>query len=177
MLTKTGFEFCPKCGRQTLTGSPKFITCRSCNYIYYHNCGGAVAALITSGSKLLVVMRKYEPGKGLYGLPGGFVDYGETLEQSLLREIDEELSITLKAYHYYCSFPNTYFYRDVLYHTIDCYFRAEIDKDAKIIPRDDAEAYKWIELNAIDEHAFAFESAKQAVRQYIAEMIVSSGCR
>lgn len=167
MMTKTGFRYCPKCGSETLTNDEKSITCTNCGYNYYHNCSGATAGIITNGNQLLVIKRKYDPGKGMYGLPGGFVDYNETMEQAFQREINEELNIQLNLFQYFGSCPNIYRYNNVTYHTVDCYFKAEIDHDVKIVPGDDADAYEWINLNEIDLNAFAFESAKQILKQYL----------
>ena len=57
---------------------------------------------------LLLIERKNDPGKGLYDLPGGFVDYGETLEQGMKRELKEEIGIAPKNLKYYSSKPKQY---------------------------------------------------------------------
>jgi ADP-ribose pyrophosphatase YjhB (NUDIX family) len=154
-----------------LVSNEKSMTCTTCHYKYYHNCSGATAGIITKGNQLLVIKRKYDPGKDMYGVPGGFVDYDETLEQGFVREIKEELNVTLTSYQYYASYPNRYVYKDVLYHTIDAYFTAEIDDSVTITPGDDAAAYEWIDLTAVDINVFAFESAKQIVKQYLAKRL------
>lgn len=50
------------------------------------------AVLIQSGH-ILVVRRKFNPGKGLLALPGGFLKQTETLEQCAIRELKEETGI------------------------------------------------------------------------------------
>ena len=171
MVTKTGFRYCPRCGSETLVSNEKSMTCTNCRYKYYHNCSGATAGIITNENKLLVIKRKYDPGKGMWGLPGGFVDYNETMEQAFQREIKEELGIQLTSFQYYGSCPNTYRYKNVLYHTIDCYFITQINHDIKITAGDDAASYEWINLKDVDLSLFAFESAKQILKRYLTEII------
>jgi len=55
----------------------------------------AVSAAIFRDGKVLLVRRARRPGLGLYSLPGGRVEYGETLAQALAREIAEETSLTV----------------------------------------------------------------------------------
>jgi len=50
----------------------------------------AVDAIIYQNGKVLLVQRKDEPFKGLWALPGGFVEYGETCEEAVAREALEE---------------------------------------------------------------------------------------
>ena len=49
----------------------------------------------TDGIKLLLVKRNIEPKKGLFALPGGFVDEGERIETAALRELYEETGLEL----------------------------------------------------------------------------------
>jgi len=53
----------------------------------------AVSAVIFRERKVLLVRRARSPGRGFYSLPGGRVEYGETLQQALAREVDEETGL------------------------------------------------------------------------------------
>lgn len=53
----------------------------------------AVDGLLTYRGKLVVVRRKYPPFRGKLALPGGFVEYGETVEQAAVREFEEETGL------------------------------------------------------------------------------------
>ena len=56
----------------------------------------AVSAAIFRGGKILLVRRARFPARGLYSLPGGRVEFGETLQAALHREIDEETSLRIE---------------------------------------------------------------------------------
>ena len=55
----------------------------------------AVSAAIFRDGKVLLVRRARSPGKGFYSLPGGRVEFGESLHQALSREVDEETSLKI----------------------------------------------------------------------------------
>jgi 8-oxo-dGTP diphosphatase len=56
----------------------------------------AVSAAIFRNSKILLVRRARSPAKGFYSLPGGRVEFGETLHAALHREVDEETSLEIE---------------------------------------------------------------------------------
>ena len=56
----------------------------------------AVSAAIVRDGKLLVVRRARPPAHGLYSLPGGVVEVGETLKEAVTREVREETGITIE---------------------------------------------------------------------------------
>jgi 8-oxo-dGTP diphosphatase len=56
----------------------------------------AVSAAIFRDDKILLVRRARPPAKGFYSLPGGRVEFGETLHAALQREVDEETGLTIE---------------------------------------------------------------------------------
>jgi 8-oxo-dGTP diphosphatase len=56
----------------------------------------AVSAAIFRDGKVLLVRRARLPAKGLYSLPGGRVEFGETLHEALHREVDEETALKVE---------------------------------------------------------------------------------
>ena len=56
----------------------------------------AVSAAIFRDGKILLVRRARSPAKGYYSLPGGRVEFGETLHQALHREVDEETALKIE---------------------------------------------------------------------------------
>lgn len=52
--------------------------------------------IVTEKSEVVLVRRKFPPFRGLYALPGGFVEYGETTEQACVREAEEETGLKVR---------------------------------------------------------------------------------
>jgi ADP-ribose pyrophosphatase YjhB (NUDIX family) len=55
----------------------------------------AVSAVIFRDGQVLLVRRAREPGRGLYSVPGGRVEHGETLHEAVAREVREETSLSI----------------------------------------------------------------------------------
>jgi ADP-ribose pyrophosphatase YjhB (NUDIX family) len=55
-----------------------------------------VSAAIFRDDKILLVRRARLPARGFYSLPGGRVEFGETLHAALLREVGEETGLTVE---------------------------------------------------------------------------------
>jgi len=56
----------------------------------------AVSAAIFRDDKILLVRRARSPAKGFYSLPGGRVEFGESLHAALHREVDEETALKIE---------------------------------------------------------------------------------
>jgi 8-oxo-dGTP diphosphatase len=56
----------------------------------------AVSAAIFRDGKILLVRRAKSPAQGFYSLPGGRVEFGETLHAALHREVDEETALKIE---------------------------------------------------------------------------------
>jgi len=95
------FKYCPLC-RTSLV--KRFIDnlnrkmCESCGWINYKNPLPAVACLVLNKKKeLLLVRRAIEPFIGEWCLPGGFIEFNETIPIAGKRELKEETGLTGKA--------------------------------------------------------------------------------
>ena len=61
-----------------------------------------VGAFILDGPRVLVIQRGRPPGQGLWSVPGGRVEAGETLAQAVAREVREETGLTVEVGPFVC---------------------------------------------------------------------------
>jgi ADP-ribose pyrophosphatase YjhB (NUDIX family) len=86
--------FCPRCGATATVHFPRSLHCESCGYAAFFNPKPVGCALARDGDgRVWLARRGFEPGRGRWSMPGGFVDLGETVEAAIAREIEEELAV------------------------------------------------------------------------------------
>ncbi|WP_044207140.1 NUDIX domain-containing protein [Flammeovirga sp. OC4] len=168
MHIKEHFKSCPKCKSDAIQFDKKHFVCSNCGFDLYINASAAVAVLITNQQgELLLTVRKFDPFKGTYDLPGGFVDINETVEDAAIREIKEELNLDIISLEYFCSFPNTYTYKEVDYYTLDMVFKAQIKDFSPLQANDDVSSIEFISPKKIDTTTIGLTSIKAIVSKYI----------
>lgn len=96
----TDINYCPQCGtkldRQERFGRLR-PTCPQCNWVYFADPRVAAVVLVEKDNQVLMVRRAFEPGKGLWTLPAGFVDAGEDPVLAAERECREETGLQVKV--------------------------------------------------------------------------------
>jgi len=98
-------RFCGRCGTPT-EASPdeRSCTCPSCGLQHFPRLSPAVIVLVTRGDELLLA-RSPHFAPGVYSTLAGFVEPGESLEDTVAREIHEEVGVTLSDVRYFGSQP------------------------------------------------------------------------
>jgi ADP-ribose pyrophosphatase YjhB (NUDIX family) len=90
-------RYCPRCAQPATVAYPRSITCPHCGYGAYYNPKPVAAAIpVTPSNDIILLRRAFDPGKGLWTFPGGFVDLGETVQEAAHRETREELDIAIE---------------------------------------------------------------------------------
>lgn len=117
----------------------------------------AVDVIVEKDSRVLLIQRKNPPFKGLFALPGGMVEVGETVENAALRELKEETGVAaeLKGILGVYSDPK----RDPRGHVVPVVFVAT-HKKGEPKGGDDAAAASWFHEDELDEHDLAFDHWK-----------------
>ncbi len=110
-----------------------------------------VDGILVDNGKILLVKRGRDPFKDYYALPGGFVEYGETVEDAIKREIQEEtgLEVVIRGILGIYSSPN----RDPRGHTISIVFVLE-KKGGNLRAGDDASNVEFIDIKKLPQLAF-----------------------
>jgi ADP-ribose pyrophosphatase YjhB (NUDIX family) len=105
---------------------------------------------VNGSRKTVVLIKRKNPPYG-WALPGGFVDYGETLENAAVREAKEETNLTVELISQFHTYSDPS--RDTRLHTITTVYSAEAEGFPEGM--DDAEEAKIFDIdNLPDEMAF-----------------------
>ena len=89
-------RFCPRCGSEATVTFPRSITCGTCGYGAFYNPKPVACAIPTTPQdELILLKRGFEPNRGRWSMPGGFVDLGESVEQAAIRETKEEIGVDI----------------------------------------------------------------------------------
>ena len=115
-------------------------------------------AIILKGNKILLIKRRNNPSKGMWALPGGYVDFDETIEYACKREVKEETGLSVKKLRLFgvYSDPNKNPRQ-----TVTITYIASCTGHVKV--EDDAADARWFPLNKLPK--LAFDHA-QMVRDY-----------
>lgn len=97
-------RFCGRCGTKTVhSEKERARVCPSCGYTMYPRIMPAVIVGVRNGDRLLIT--KYNRGFAHNALIAGFTEIGETLEETVAREVMEEAGVKVKNITYYKSQP------------------------------------------------------------------------
>ena len=162
------FRFCPKCGKNHFVENDfKSKRCEDCGFVYYFNPLAATVAIITNKSgEILVATRSKEPAKGTLDLPGGFCDSYETAEEGVAREVLEETGLKVTSTQYLFTIPNIYNYSGMELHTMDMFFKCEVEDCNTTIADDDVEALQWRSIATLDSEDFGLQSIKKSIEMF-----------
>jgi len=101
----TAQSFCPMCGKplqESIIEDQARSTCPDCAYIHWGHFSLGVGGVVWHNHKVLLVQRGQNPGKGMWTIPGGYVNQGESIGEAITREIQEETGIKVKPLSIIC---------------------------------------------------------------------------
>jgi ADP-ribose pyrophosphatase YjhB (NUDIX family) len=123
-------KFCPECGvaleRHIVGGQQRnHWYCGRCKEARYDHAMVVVTCFVACGNRLLWVQRELEPQRGLWSIPGGFLENGETLAEGAARELYEEAGVLIPAQQLQLYMTGTITFINQVYVA----FRATVESD------------------------------------------------
>ncbi len=163
------FKYCPACGSADfIPKDEKSKQCKSCGFNYYFNSSAASVAFIRNeDGDLLVCRRAHEPAQGTLDLPGGFIDFNETGEEGVKREVLEETGLEINDFTYLFSIPNEYEYSGLNVLTLDLFYEARVPNGTKAEAADDVSECFFIPVRELNPALFGLKSIKQAIKFFV----------
>ena len=162
------FRHCPMCGKQPAKVGGNPFRCKSCGFVFYFGPAVAVGGILTDAEgRILLIRRARDPGAGKYGLPGGFVDEGETGEEAVIREIKEEVGLTATVSSYLCSFENLYDHNEIIAPILDIYYLCQTESfDDLALAPDEVSEFEFAIPTKAHLDNMAFPANRRALETY-----------
>lgn len=156
-------QFCGRCGGPTeLHGDERSRRCVACSLAVYPRISPAVIVLVERGDEILLA-RSPHFVPGVYSTLAGFVEPGETLESTVLREIHEEVGVTVENIRYFGSqpwpFPNS----------LMIGFRADYAAGDIVVDGVEIEAADWFRRETLPKLPFKLSIARALIEAFLAE--------
>jgi ADP-ribose pyrophosphatase YjhB (NUDIX family) len=158
-------SFCPRCATPMASlddhGTMR-PTCPKCGYVWYRNPVPAAGVVLVERGRVLLVKRRWDPRAGAWCLPAGFMEAGETPEQSAIRELEEETGLIAQLtglFGVYAGFDDPRVRAVLILYT-------GVATGGELHAGDDAIELGWYPLDALPED-LAFASHRQALAELI----------
>lgn len=158
---------CFRCGSPLVylsDGDRDRLTCTSCSYIHYQNPKMVVGAIVEHEGKVMLCRRGIEPQAGLWTVPAGYLEMGESTADGARRETFEEAAATVDIIAPYCHYDivtinQTYLlFRARLAHPFT--WSAQLPESTEVA---------FFDLDSIPFKELAFSSVALALSRYIEE--------
>ena len=112
-----------------------------------------VGAVIIDRYRILLEKRKNEPSKGKWSVPGGLVELGESVEEAVVREVQEETGLEVDEPRLvdvvnYVSLGEK---GAVIYHYVILDYLVAV-RSGKVKAASDADALRWVPFNEVEEY-------------------------
>lgn len=165
------YHYCPRCGEENPKVGDVPFRCGTCQLVSFFGPVAAVGAIVVNGQgQILLVRRARDPGKGRWGLPGGFVDRNETVEAALAREVKEETQLVITSSELLMTHPNDYNYRGVVAPVIDLFYCCQVEStDEVTLAPEELEHHAWVRPTAEHLDKMAFHSNRVAIERFLAK--------
>lgn len=161
------YKFCPKCAGELKQEKENLLVCSDCKFQFYINalpCNGVI--IENEKGEILLVKRKFDPQKGKWDYPGGFIDGGESLEHSVKREVKEELNVEVEMLKLVGVYEDIYKYQNILNPSLCIVVSVKITS-GELKVSDDVKEYKFFPPEEILGMDLAFKNIRKGLLDYL----------
>lgn len=153
-------SFCGRCGHKMVHSNlERMMECKECGNKSYPRIMPAVIVGVTNGDKLLLT--KYNRGFTQYALVAGFTEIGETVEETVAREVMEETGVKVKNIRYYKSQPWG-IANDILLG-----FYCDVDGDTEIkMDSEELKFAEWVKREDIELQSDDFSLTNEMMKKF-----------
>jgi len=166
-------RFCSACGAPVVEREIDHYMrslCTSCGKILYRNPVPATGCVVEQQGAVLLARRKFEPWKGCWYIPSGFVEYGDEVEETARREVREETGLVVELGTLFGVYS---YFDDPRQDGIIILYRAAVVGGA-LEAGDDAAEVDFFHADALPPaEQIGFASHRQALREWRDEVLNS----
>lgn len=159
------YKFCSMCGGG-LKRKGLNLRCTKCDFVNYQNARPTATAIIMKGNKVLLVKRAEEPYLGWWDLPAGYVGRGESPEDTLRREMKEELGISIKFKKFLGTYPGTATSGPDRFYILSLVYLITPVGTPKVVDKKEVQEFTWFSKNDFPKR-IAFDSNRDIVRDFL----------
>lgn len=154
-------RFCGRCGAgMKHSEKERMVYCEECHQMEYPKISPAVIIGVTDGNRLLLTKYANRAHKN-YALVAGFAEIGETIEETVQREVMEEVGLKVKRVTYYKSQP--WSFTDTLLFG----FYAEVDGACDlVVDREELACAEWFEREKIPVNERTVSLTNEMILQF-----------
>ncbi|MDA9679914.1 NAD(+) diphosphatase [Gammaproteobacteria bacterium] len=157
-------NFCGSCGQVTSTTPlDRSRKCESCNIFFYPRLSPSIIVLINKGDEILLAKNAHARGN-FYSTLAGFVEPGESIEETVHREVFEEVGLQVKNLKYYSSqswpFPNS----------LMLGFHAEYDSGELVLQEEEIADAQWFHYNNLPHKPAMMSISGWLINDFIKRM-------
>ncbi|MEM9101959.1 MAG: NAD(+) diphosphatase [Pseudomonadota bacterium] len=157
----TSYKFCHRCGHRLKHDLIKTVaTCTNCEAQYFTKIAPCIIVLVYRGNQVLLAHHKRYGNKKIYSTLAGFIEAGESAEQAVHREVQEEVGLSIHNLRYMGSQSWPFPHQLML-----GYFAEYAAGDIQLDEEELLEA-KWWPIDDLPEYPPAFSIAGQLIEAY-----------
>ncbi|MEO8182185.1 MAG: NAD(+) diphosphatase [Deltaproteobacteria bacterium] len=164
-------RFCGGCGQPTTRDAvERCVRCPSCDLVFYPRVSPAIIVLVRRGQEaLLATSARF--ATGFYSTLAGFVEPGESLEQTLAREVFEEVGIQVANVRYFGSQPWPF------PHSLMVGFFADYAGGDIVVDGQEILDARWFAADALPEVPPKLSIARQLIDAWLVEVMSGGSAR